>query len=292
MLQMACLLDLTGSMHSVSKLLSQKLSELAIRLESSIPGTEMSVTGIGNYADGPRKTVTTGPLKDLTQNLDSFKAFLSGDHRISGGGSTGFKGRACSACYELGLQQATQLKWRHDAAKVVIVCGDEESSNLSYGVDWRKQVTDLAGLGVLVYGVQCLGNRSVDYFYSDIAKATGGNHLQLDQFSDILELVTAVALRQKNDDSLDAFAEELKARAKMSRSMLSIFSTLSGTNMGEKLQLSFTDYSSVAAGDLKPVDPSRFQVMDVPNRVDIKGFVQSNGCSFRVGKAFYELTKT
>jgi len=42
---------------------------------------------------------------------------------------------------------------------------------------------------------------------------------------------------------------------------------------------------------LTPVNPSRFQVLDVDERGDIRSFVQRNGLLFKPGRGFYEFTK-
>ena len=44
-------------------------------------------------------------------------------------------------------------------------------------------------------------------------------------------------------------------------------------------------------GGLVPVDPSRFQVLDVDERCDIRTYVQKNGLIFKPGRGFYEFTK-
>ena len=46
------------------------------------------------------------------------------------------------------------------------------------------------------------------------------------------------------------------------------------------------------AADLRAVSPGRFQVLDIDNNCSIKGFVLENGLNFKVGRGFYEFTKT
>lgn len=292
MLDLVIVPDLTGSMASVSRILSRNCQELAQRLNESLPGSRMSVVGIGNYAAGTLYK-SFGPLTDLSSNVKEIQQFLDDNHGVRGGYSQGYTRSSCSAAYELGLKECNTFDWREGVAKVVLVIGDEECTSKTHGqrVDYKEQLTGLKEKGVQVYGVQCLTNRNVTYFYKEVAQVTGGYHLQLNQFADILELVIAVAYSQKDDDSLESFAEELKRKARMSRSMLSIFNTLSGKDLSQRLQLSFSDISQMSS-DLVPVDPSRFQVMDVNSPQDIKSFATDNGCIFKIGKGFYELTKT
>ena len=42
---------------------------------------------------------------------------------------------------------------------------------------------------------------------------------------------------------------------------------------------------------MTPVDPARFQVLDVDERCDIRTYVQKNGLIFKTGRGFYEFTK-
>lgn len=39
------------------------------------------------------------------------------------------------------------------------------------------------------------------------------------------------------------------------------------------------------------MDPSRFQVLDVDTKCDIRTFVQNNSLIFKTGRGFYEFTK-
>ena len=42
---------------------------------------------------------------------------------------------------------------------------------------------------------------------------------------------------------------------------------------------------------LIPINPSRFQVLHVPEKCSIKEFVQNNSLMFRAGRGFYEFSK-
>ena len=43
--------------------------------------------------------------------------------------------------------------------------------------------------------------------------------------------------------------------------------------------------------ELTPVDPSRFQVLDIDERCDIRTFVEKHSLIFKTGRGFYEFTK-
>ena len=42
---------------------------------------------------------------------------------------------------------------------------------------------------------------------------------------------------------------------------------------------------------MTPINPARFQVLDVDDRIDIRTFVQNNSLIFKAGQGFYEFTK-
>ena len=69
----------------------------------------------------------------------------------------------------------------------------------------------------------------------------------------------------------------------MNRSLHALFDTLAGRDV--------STYKETSSCDLVPVSPSRFQILDVDERIDIKTFVQRNSLIFRTGRGFYEFTK-
>ena len=69
----------------------------------------------------------------------------------------------------------------------------------------------------------------------------------------------------------------------MNRSLHALFDTLAGRKT--------STYTATSSCDLEPISPSRFQVLAVDERVDIKTFVQKNSLVFRTGRGFYEFTK-
>lgn len=140
-------------------------------------------------------------------------------------------------------------------------------------------------LGVRIYSVQCLGYAGANTFYKQLAELSCGWHLKLDQFSTIVDFLTAICYREQGMDHLQTFEDEVRGRGSgMNRSLHKLFDTLAGRD---------TEYEA-GSGDnsgLIPVDPSRFQILDVEERCDIKTFVQKHSLKFKTGKGFYEFTK-
>lgn len=116
--------------------------------------------------------------------------------------------------------------------------------------------------GIKIYSVQALGRSHATSFWKELAKISSGYYLELNQFSDILNLILAVGHQQNSNDALMSYENELIV-------------SYSGTD--------------VNVGDLKPVSSGRFQVLDVDSDVAIKDFVLSNGVEFKIGRGFTNL---
>lgn len=153
-------------------------------------------------------------------------------------------------------------------------------------INWRDEAKKMyEELGVRIYSVQCLGYAGANTFYKQLAELSCGWHLKLDQFSTIVDFLTAICYREQGMDHLQTFEDEVRGRGSgMNRSLHKLFDTLAGRD---------TEYEA-GSGDnsgLIPVDPSRFQILDVEERCDIKTFVQKHSLKFKTGKGFYEFTK-
>lgn len=155
-------------------------------------------------------------------------------------------------------------------------------------INWREEAKSLYDdLGVRIYSIQCLGYSPSNTFYKQMAELSCGWHLKLDQFSTIVDFLTAICYREQGMESLQTFEDEVRGRGSgggMNRSLHQLFDTLAGRT---------TTYEAGAgeASGLTPVNPSRFQILDVTERGDIRSFVQQNSLMFKAGKGFYEFTK-
>jgi hypothetical protein len=149
-------------------------------------------------------------------------------------------------------------------------------------LNWRDELKKLTQMGIAVHGVQALGRKHATRFYQEIAERTGGFHLNLDQFNAITDLVMAVVYQQAGESQLEAYEAEVAKEGRMNRSVRKMFSTL----------LKREIKPSEVTGDLKAVPPGRFQILDVDKDSSIKDFVTENGATFKVGRGFYEFTKT
>ncbi len=273
-------LDQTGSMRPVTHEAKRRIKDASAKLFADIPDLRIGFIGHGDYCD--YRTYVTKELEPtaLPQSLEAFLDKLEG---VGGGDAP--------EAYEEALYQATRLSWREGAKKVLVVVGDEVPHETSYRAqngqkvrDWREETNKLADMGVVIHGVQCLGNRHASSFYSKMAGATGGQHLHLQQFANIVELIEAVAYQQAGQ--LDEYSNSLVTAGKMNRGLAEIIARLGGV----PAKIALTPYAGAA--DLDAVPPFRFQVLHVDERSPIKEFVTRSGARFKIGRGFYQFTKT
>ena len=289
--------DTTGSMASCIGQVRRRIQETCERLFKQIPNLHIGIIGHGDYCDGS-KVIT---ILDLTDNIAQIVDFV-GTVPATGGGDL-------PEAYELVLRKVRSLSWRAGKSKVLVMLGDDVPHGPSYPgnmlkIDWRNEIQLLLEAGINIYGVQCLSRNHAKSFYQEIAKVTGGFHLELHQFSAINDLVMAVCYKQDSAEALSKFEAEVESSGRMTDVVGSCFDVMAGRPKrtvrvtadswrGSSSASSITASSSkVDVTKLTPVHPSRFQVLDIDSPVAIKGFVESNGLSFKQGRGFYEFTKS
>ena len=258
--------DDTGSMSSVRKQVRNHVNELVKQLYQDIPKLRVGIIIHNDYCDMPRHIFT----QDFTSNLSEIEKFVNRDSPCGGGDAP--------ECYELALHEASKFNWQSDR-RALIMIGDEVPHTVGYrygshtnNIDWRKETLALAAMDVKVYGVQALGRRSSNHFYDDISRMTGGIKLDLSQFQHISTYINAIAYHQSGQ--LDAYQS----------SDPSFNTNLALKNMFNKLK---GGSGSISSDKIELL--SKFQVMKVDSEMEIRNFVEANGCTFSRGKGYYQL---
>lgn len=266
--------DTTGSMYPCLTQVRRAVSDLVQRLFDDLPNLRIGVIAHGDYCDGPRAITKL----DLTTSVKSLCTFIKDVPATNGGDAP--------ECYELALRTGREMAWSPKATKVLVVIGDELPHGKSEGqnkdkIDWREEVKLLGKDGIKVYGVQALGNAHAEKFYETISEETGGFHLQLDQFANIVDTILAVAYKQQGNERLQQFEAEVKKEGRMSRSVLRSFDKMLGRKS-----------APASAKSLDSVPAWRFQVLKVDRDISIADFVEENGLVFQIGRGFYQFTKS
>jgi hypothetical protein len=267
--------DTTGSMYPCLAQVRKKLGGTVSRLMKEIPGMRIGIIAHGDYCDA-RSTYVTKVL-ELTDDKDAIVRFVERVEPTGGGDAP--------ECYELVLHQARSLSWTPGYTRALVLIGDDVPHGPNQNprrLDWRAELDALGRMGIPVYGVQALNRRHATPFYQELARASGGFHLSLDQFAYITDTLLAICYKQSGDSQLQAYETEVSREGRMSRGLNKVFDTM----------LARTTPSSVFGEvDLHAVPPGRFQFLEVDKDCAIKGFVLENGLRFKTGRGFYEFTK-
>ncbi|MER3494407.1 MAG: hypothetical protein C4323_20370 [Mastigocladus sp. ERB_26_2] len=267
--------DTTGSMYPCLTQVRRKIKETVTRLMSEIPQMKIGIIAHGDYCDEG----STYVIKkfDISSDIDAICEFVQNVEPTGGGDAP--------ECYELVLHEAQSLSWSDAASKSLVLIGDDVPHPPAHNpqkLNWRQEVDFLANKGVMVYGVQALNRSHATLFYKELAEKSGGFHVNLDQFSYITDLFLAVCYQQSSDEKLQAYEQEVIDQGRMSRGLNQIFNSM----------MKREGKSYYEAADLRAVPPGRFQVLEVDKDISIKVFVEENNLNFKVGRGFYEFTKT
>jgi hypothetical protein len=267
--------DTTGSMYPCLTQVRRKIKETVTRLIGEIPHIKIGIIAHGDYCDQGSTYVIKN--FDLSSDVDAICDFVQNVEPTGGGDAP--------ECYELVLHEAQDLNWSDAASKSLVLIGDDIPHPPAHNpkkLNWREEIDKLAKQGIMVYGVQALNRSHATPFYKELAEKSGGFHVNLDQFSYITDLFLAVCYQQSSDEQLQAYEQEVINQGRMSRGLNQIFNSM--------MKREGTSYYEAA--DLRAVSPGRFQVLEVDKDISIKAFVLENGLNFKVGRGFYEFTKT
>lgn len=267
--------DTTGSMYPCLTQVRRNLKSTVTRLLDEIPGIRIGIIAHGDYCDAGSTYVTKH--MDLSGNVDTICNFVQTVEATGGGDAP--------ECYELVLHEAKSFSWSPSSIKTLVMIGDDiphAPAQTPQKLNWRKELEKLTKLDITVYGIQALNRSHATLFYKELADQSGGFHLNLDQFSYITDFFLSVCYQQSSQDQLQAYEQEVANQGRMNRGLNRMFNTLLKRDASDEF----------GEADLRAVSPGRFQVLDVDQDISIKAFVLENGLTFKVGRGFYEFTKT
>lgn len=276
--------DTTGSMYPALGQVRNNVEQLVKRLFKEVSELRISIMAHGDYLDAKSTYVTK--MLDFTTDINKICHFIRNVEATNG-----YDG---PEEYQEALYQARTASWKSGTSKSIIMIGDDIPHEPNYHlnvrkIDWRNEAKLLSESGIKIYSVQALGRRHATTFWKTLAEITGGYYLQLNQFSDIGNMILAVGYQQNSNSALMDYENELIINGQMNRDLDGMFSSMLGRK--KVYHDTIVSYSSTDVGDLKPVSPGRFQVLDVKSETSIKDFVQSFGIEFKIGRGFYQFTK-
>lgn len=305
----AVFMDTTGSQRMVLNVMKQNVGSFIDNLFNNVPELRMSIGTHGDFCDAHDPHVVS--YMDFTTDRDALCDFIRTDQHTNGCGSY--------AAYELVLREARSLAWQAGNSKVLLMIGDalpneeyyytdrsnaknahvrirdprNNRNNISWTdrvkneqvayIDWKNELNLLVEAGIKVYGVHCMpGMRGYSkQFWQDISSLSDGIYLTLDQFTEVEDIILAVAMRQVSPSRLDDHQSHVQGSGRMNRNMSSVFTNLGSRNVTQH----------VMRAGLIPVPSGRFQVMNVSSDIRIDALVNNRGIIYNKGRGFYEFTK-
>lgn len=273
--------DTTGSMYPCLTQVRREVAKTVKMLFKAIPNIRIGIISHGDYCDGD--DVIT--MLDLTSDEEAICDFIKTAPSTNGGDS--------DECYEFVLNRARTLSWTSGKNKALVMIGDANPHMVGYrhgsiknDLDWKNELGLLLEAGVSFIPMQALGRRDSNRFYEGMAEIAGSPKLELDQFSDVTDIIKAICFDRA--ERLSDFEQILEKRGNVSYNVMKAVDQLAGRKASRPKR---TRTISKAHGGLTSVHPSRFQLLTVDKDTSIKDFVTANGLKFKRGKGFYEFTK-
>jgi hypothetical protein len=273
--------DTTGSMFpAISQIKASLIDTVQRLLAINNNYIEISIFSHKGYdlRYNDYQTLNTGFTRDQNVLIDFIRNLRGG-----GGSSNG------CACYEYVMKRArTDLNWDQNSTKCLVMIGDDLPFTVvdrdnTMNIDWKQECQLLKNEGIKIYAVKCLNLSPCKTIYQEWANITGGFYLEMHQFNAISDFMIAISMSASNVDheSFRDYSDSLQVQNRLTRNMRNTIATLTNTHTDDTLSIS----------DLRAVEPTRFQVLDVSEEMTIKDFVASNGIEFKTGRGFYQFTK-
>ncbi|KAI0226629.1 hypothetical protein LSAT2_022918 [Lamellibrachia satsuma] len=208
-LEVVVTLDTTESKASLLAIIQSTMATVAERLFGDLPQLRLAVLAHGDYDTQPYVTQQL----DFTKNTNEVAQFVSSLPIAKGGASW-------QECYELVLRKVREsLAWTPGSQRAIIMVGDSAPHQQHYPlntqhIDWKSELAILrSDMDVRVYGLQLFADGGADQFWSYLAKATGGKHIDIGQFESLVTTaIMAVCYKEAGAEQLMDFTTEVLAR--------------------------------------------------------------------------------
>ena len=197
-LDLALVLDTTGSMGTYLAEISRQLLEVVSEIHQHVVGVRCGVIAFKDH--GEQEDYLTHSLP-LSRNLHRLVSFMHDSELKPGVGGGGAEAVECA------LHEANALPWRKHARKAILLIGDkpphggglDSFSACTHGIDYRDEIEELAGRGVAIYTLQvgdCLQTRRMFEYFS---ARTGGTFLDGLHIRDLPSSIASVCHKEAGD---------------------------------------------------------------------------------------------
>ncbi len=272
--------DTTGSMSPCIAQVRRNVQQIVKDLFKEIKDLRIGIISHGDYCDGDNMINSL----DLTNDQAEICRFIRSAPNTHGGDAP--------ECYELVLHHAREFKWTAGRNKALVMIGDADPHEVGYryagktnDLDWKNERDLLDEAGISIYPVQALGRYNYSSFWKNLARNPENIKLDLPQFRDVVDLLTAVCYHRAGKTKQ---VEEVLRRSR--HNMKITIHKLRGTSAVTIEPTSVSKRRTKKHRAAKRLD-GRFQIFDVDRDCSIRDFVEENGITFRTGRGFYQFTK-
>jgi hypothetical protein len=215
-LDVACLIDTTGTMSVPLNEVRRRIREIASEIGSEIPRARLGIVCFKDHGDEGEKSHYLTRIQPLTRSPADLSVFLDSPAIAPGHGGGGAEGVECA------LRAANQLAWRPWARKAIVLVGDKPPHGAGmdgfdgcpYGVDYREEVEELNRKGVRIYTVLVDSHLETQRVFEWMSETTGGKALQLHSVRDTVPLLISICLAGGGRD-VRRFAAKLRAAGRL-----------------------------------------------------------------------------
>ncbi len=224
LLQIAFLFDTTGSMYHYFERGKKSIAKIVRKVAEKHSMVKFCYVAYKNHGD---EDYFDGRNPFLATSFSGLPAQLESElQRVeNGGGGDGLTALECVFHY-LNIRAS----WSPTAIKAIILIGDMPPhgvlDSISYCPkenDYRAEVKEFKRKGIKVYSVFCfeegeLGSRrkqKVQEFFKWIAKETGGQYLELSEIDEVVDLLTAICMKETGNSNLEGFIAELRSMGQL-----------------------------------------------------------------------------
>ncbi len=221
-LDVVLMFDTTGSMYEYLEEVRQHVLMITEELGKEAPQPKIGIIAYGDHCDADTTYVVK--VADLDDNIPNVIEFIRGVEPTGGGDFP--------EAVEDALRSATQLEWREDSAKALVLIGDapphgagsDDISECPYRIDYKDEVAKLVQRNVTIYTVLCGDAEQARTVFRWIADESDGRLLRLENISDITDLLIAVCMKQVG--KLEEFTRRLAVGGRLTDSKKVLFEKL------------------------------------------------------------------
>ncbi|MEW6407686.1 MAG: vWA domain-containing protein [Patescibacteria group bacterium] len=218
LLQITFLFDTTGSMYHYFERGKKSIAKIVRKVAEKHSNAKFCYVAYKNHGD---EDYFGGTNPFFATSFSSLPAQLESELQKvkNGGGGDGLTALECVFHY-----LNTRTSWLPTAAKTVVLIGDMPPHGVLDSIsccprenNYKAEVEEFKRKGIKVYSVFCfeegeLGSRrkqKVQEFFKWIAKETGGRYLELSEIDEVVDLLTAICMKETGN--LESFIAELRS---------------------------------------------------------------------------------